>query len=853
MLDSMGPSSPLLSVSHSGRKVRTLLIDNYDSYTFNVFQWLACVNGVPPTVIRNDQFTWEQLARDYLPHFDNIVISPGPGHPANEEDFGVCRAVLACAQIPVLGVCLGHQGLALQYGSTVGHAPLVMHGRLSPVTHTETPLVICSDGLEASEENILTQQCVRMPLLFADIPSPFRVVRYHSLAVVGEIPSCLEAFAWSDDGVVMAMRHSTRPQWGVQFHPESICTEYGKKILSNFYQITCAFMEAQPLLAPHSPTASMENISVLPNHLRHLTMIQPMQSLSRQTSRASSPDASQAYDVHVARVEGVHGLSTEHAFVELYGDSIGAFWLDSSRVEKGLSRFSFMGCANGPRGEMVSYDVSSKMVTCRGARGTSRTQLGGEDSFFEWLQDRVDERKPRRLLCAHSGTELSPTTLPFSFHCGYVGYFGYEMRAESGIAGCMTSDQQEAQQQHLKRNLFPNKAKECNKESAKCMECNGGCTKERTEGERYRCGLPTCSFLFADRVVVFDHETGDVHLLCFTAQGTEHDREWMQATTEALQRYARAPREEMERRVEGIRTGRKEVGRTDAGPTVVRLREPKEAYVSNIAESLRCIDLGETYEVCLTTQLAIPNVAPDPLALHLNLRRRNPAPYAVYMRLGDCQAVVGSSPEKFLTIDADGHVESKPIKGTRPRGQTPEEDRRLADDLRSDEKDFAENLMIVDLIRNDLGEVCKPSSVVVPKLMNVETYATVHQLVSTVTGDLRDDMTALDCIRACFPPGSMTGAPKHRTTQIIDCLEQGPRGVYSGTMGYLSLSGAADMNVIIRTVMISENGLCIGAGGAIVALSDVEAEYEEMLLKARAPIASILETLGRSPKWTTNC
>ena len=192
--------------------MRTLIVDNYDSYTFNLFQLIAEVNGQEPLVVRNDELSWRQLAR--LP-VDNIVISPGPGTPARASDFGVCEDVLRYAQVAVLGVCLGHQGLVHVCGGRIAHAPEVMHGRLSAIYHDESAL-------------------------FAGVPQGFLAVRYHSLAAAEPLPAVLRKVAWSADGVVMAVEHLRRPQWGVQFHPESICTQFGARILANFRDLTLA-------------------------------------------------------------------------------------------------------------------------------------------------------------------------------------------------------------------------------------------------------------------------------------------------------------------------------------------------------------------------------------------------------------------------------------------------------------------------------------------------------------------------------------------------------------------------------------------------------------------------------------
>ncbi|SDL81183.1 para-aminobenzoate synthetase [Corynebacterium mycetoides] len=233
---------------------------------------------------------------------------------------------------------------------------------------------------------------------------------------------------------------------------------------------------------------------------------------------------------------------------------------------------------------------------------------------------------------------------------------------------------------------------------------------------------------------------------------------------------------------------------------------------------------GDSYEVCLTDTFEATTRA-ESLDLYSRLRRANPAPYASYLALGDVE-VLSSSPERFLTVRG-GTVEAKPIKGTLAVSHPPEQ-------LLDDAKTRAENLMIVDLLRNDLGRVCVPGSVEVPRLMAVETYATVHQLVSTVTGRLRPETGLVDLVRATFPPGSMTGAPKERTCAVIDALEAGPRGVYSGAIGYFGFDGSADLSVVIRAAVKRGERISVGAGGAIVWDSDAESEYEEMHLKADA-------------------
>ena len=243
---------------------------------------------------------------------------------------------------------------------------------------------------------------------------------------------------------------------------------------------------------------------------------------------------------------------------------------------------------------------------------------------------------------------------------------------------------------------------------------------------------------------------------------------------------------------------------------------------------------------------------PEPFDLYRLLRRRNPAPFAAYLKLGEL-TVLSSSPERFLSVDRDRRVQARPIKGTAPRSNDPARDAELREELRSDEKTFAEHLMIVDLLRNDLGRVCEVDSVRVPQFMVVEPYTTVHQMISTITGVLDRERTPLECVRACFPGGSMTGAPKLRTMSIIDDIEREARGVYSGAIGYFGLDGSVDLSIVIRTIVMRPGATTIGAGGAIVMQSDPEEEFDEILLKARAPMSAIAQAVtgeDTADTWT---
>ncbi len=272
-----------------------------------------------------------------------------------------------------------------------------------------------------------------------------------------------------------------------------------------------------------------------------------------------------------------------------------------------------------------------------------------------------------------------------------------------------------------------------------------------------------------------------------------------------------------------------------------------EAYADAFARVQEHLHAGNSYEVNLTYRLE-PEADLDPLGAYLRLRDLNPAPYAGFLQhdVADARAwLLSSSPERYALITPDRSLETKPIKGTTPRGATPAEDEALRDRLPTDPKTRAENLMIVDLLRNDLSMVCEVGSVEVPALMQVESYESVHQLVSTVRGRLREDVSTIGALRALFPAGSMTGAPKLRTMQVIEEVEATPRGAYAGAFGWISGDGPADLGVVIRSLMTDGSGTwTIGTGGAITVRSDVEEEWDESRWKAERLLATLDATPG---------
>jgi para-aminobenzoate synthetase len=700
----------------------TLLIDNYDSYTYNVFHLLAAVTGEEPVVVHNDAISWRALSRW---DFDAIVLSPGPGRPERWHDFGVCADILRRSTIPVLGICLGHQGIGRMLDGAVASAPVVMHGRLSRVRH---------DGAG----------------LFAGLPQGFSVVRYHSLVVGDQLGPDGHVSAWTDEGIVMGIEHRRRPIWGVQFHPESVASEHGRKLVENFYARARA----------HNRSRSPEELGAPPPRPR----------------RTASPQVANHAEISllVRRIDGTP--STEQLFEALFADRRYAFWLDSVDAPTRLAQRSFLGTSAGADRRVLEYDVERKSVAIDTASG--RELVSG--SIFEVLDREMASRA------------LVPTPdMPQGLLGGFVGYLGYECKADCGSPNI------------------------------------------------HRANTPDAVFMFANRIVSVDHSGGCTHLLALHDGDATEATRWLDQAEAVVRELLRdqpgVPQQSVELSDRGL-------SMTDDALTVsFRCGRGRDRYLEDIARCKVALEAGESYEVCLTDHIHT-DAEPDAFQLYKILRRRNPAPFSAYLKLGEL-AVASSSPERFIGIDRDGVAQARPIKGTSPRSGDAGADEANRVALLEDEKTFAEHLMIVDLLRNDLGRVCEMDSVRVPELMVVEPYTTVHQLISTITGRIDKDYTPVQCVHACFPGGSMTGAPKIRTMGIIDDIEREARGVYSGAIGYFSLEGSVDLSIVIRTVVMRPGSTTIGAGGAIVAQSDPQEEFDELLLKARAPMAAVAEAI----------
>ncbi|QPF95198.1 aminodeoxychorismate synthase component I [Bradyrhizobium commune] len=709
--------------------MRLVVIDNYDSFTYNLVHLLAEICHEPPLVVKNDEISWYELKEK---QFDGIVISPGPGHPEEPDDFGLCKSVIEEANVPLLGVCLGHQGIAALSGGRVVRAPAPMHGRTSLVHHSDTGI-------------------------FKGIPSPFRGARYHSLIAQRPVPSCLEVTAWTEDGLIMGLAHRDRPQWGVQFHPESIITEHGRQLLENFCRMIDPSRNRSNGQGKLLNGKSLNGKSLNGKSLNG----EPFDGSARR--RESKPSRKRTFWKEIPRE-----INMEDAFSSLFSESPHAYWLDSSLVEQGRARWSYAGDASGPNAAWLQYRSADKRLEISDRTGTHIKRTG----IFEHLE-RIEPRRP----------EPAP---PCPFVGGYVGWFGYELRNDCGSP---TSR---------------------------------------------RAATPDAMFIYSDRFIAVDHVEKKTYVLAVDEPScAERAKKWIDHTIAMIEQTASPVMPELRN--------------IPNEPIKFFLDRDRETYLSDIRRCLDLIQQGETYQVCLTNELHC-NSDVDPLTLYRTMRKVNPAPHAAFIKWPE-GAVLSASPERFLSIDTSGKVETKPIKGTIKRDQDPLKDDQLAEQLRTSEKDRAENVMIVDLLRNDLSRSCSPGSVRVPKLFDVESYRTVHQLVSTVTGLLEPAAVPVQLIRNAFPGGSMTGAPKTRTLRFIDELEGRARGVYSGSLGWLGDDGAVDLSIVIRTIVASRGRLSMGVGGGVVAASTPEGEFDEMLLKAAASIKSVVTALtgGFSP------
>jgi len=759
-----------------------VIIDCYDSYTNNLLPCLNTANLSPQefeeylrahvAVVRLYTFDWPLFRDRILPYLDWIIISPGPGRPDNTKDFGFCAELLRHADIPILGVCLGHQGIGYAHGGRIIPSTEAMHGRT---------VVVHNNGAG----------------IFEHIPDT-EMVRYNSLCIdPRDVPEEIEVTAWSrsSDGSsieIMGVQHRHKPQFGVQFHLESTCSnrDAAQQMMRTFASIVSRSSQNRPA-----------GRSALPEICRSASYI----DFSRFQGFASNPVKDSGRPLRVMSQKLDVRLSPAAFFGTLVNASpneaeINAFWLDSARttLNDRLSRFSFLGTTD----RCIRYDQGNVYLSI-GLKDIPLPMDPGQN-FWRWL-DVLQKAIHNDVIC-----DPNPCS---DFQCGLVGYFGYELGIES-------------------------------------LDGYESATKCAT------FAAPLAEFMINDKALVYDHSTETWFAVALIRPSNRHEDSKLSQILPCNLGISETEFDSWIRALEVPEPCSPESTAVDL-PSQFQFNRSRDSYCAAIQRLIQSIGEGESYEMNLTGQFtgtltAAPTLM-DAYRLYLDVRARNPAGYSSVMSFAKTRThILSTSPELFIQLSGDSgtHALMKPIKGTLRRtpcrcelcldpakceaDRVHEDEQRLAA-FEADPKERAENLMIVDLIRADLQNFCHTSSVSVKKLMDVEMSETVYSLVTSVEGKLVPGVGPVEAIRRSFPPGSMTGAPKLRSVELLEELEdRQPRGVYSGCLGYISVDNKASFNVVIRTLVIRDSTATVGAGGAITWLSDPDNEWDEVLLKARS-------------------
>jgi para-aminobenzoate synthetase len=886
--NSNAASATTAMVNRGKYNISLLLIDHYDSFTYNLYDMLAQLTVEPPQVIAKDALP--TFNPDEWKHIDGIILSPGPGTPQEQPPLSH-QSILANPALPILGVCLGHQLLALAYGGDVGKAPKPIHGEDHWISSTSTTTTTTDNDNDNDNK------------LFENLPTSFRVVRYHSLAASNLPVAKLQVTATSaNDNVIQAIQHVSNPHYGVQFHPESIGSQYGMALLNNFCQIVQDYKDTKE---DDDDDDDDERLSTTgQDESTTLESIREEEESSKLTSSdtTTTPEPRFRALLHPLKETKVE---PSKVFSELYSHRSTAMWLDSSSypsrgevdiLAAPLSKDDVIEYHhhrsnkddnNNNNNDILTqleqklafaYDMDIGFVLSKGEDDPH------DSTSIEWTKDTSVAAVGKDIVFEHKDDHQVHTRddfpkIPFGYRGGYLGYLGYEVRHDT------------------QRYLQEQESCHPKKDSVSSSAASPG---ERTPNNSDSTSVPTAAFFLARESMIYHHPTQQWYLLGLVEgeEDIEARMDWIQHVKERMAQL------ELSDGMNGEKGNPLSAPANPSSPSLAFVpNRPKERYAQDIASCHNFIELGESYELCLTNQLEATvedattssDSSTTTLNLYQRLRRRNPAPYSAYFSWKGSLAICCSSPERFMSVQrrpTNNHphhpttilqAEAKPIKGTcarvlpadgirRTQAETREDERR-ARSLELSLKNRAENLMIVDLLRNDMSRVCQIGSVHVAKLMDIESFATVHQMVSTIRGTLAPSSSSslscdvngtIDLLRASFPGGSMTGAPKIRTMELLEELEdQVDRGPYSGSLGYLSINGCMDMNIIIRSAVVvttknDENDdtkrrhrVSIGAGGAITALSETQDEYDEMLLKARAVVEAVQEWAAVCSSSTT--
>lgn len=822
--------SALEACATRGRRPQLLFIDAFDSFTNNIVGLLERSLNAAITLVRIDDESVRTNLAQIVRQVDAVVVGPGPGHPANPEDVGLIDRLWDLVEeagpmaVPVLGICLGFQSLCSKYGGVVRNLRMARHGLVREVEHCGGDIFSGVGFLEATQYHSL----------YVDLGGGGREPGV-SWEPTEQCPD-LVPLAWDvkDDvngPLLMGVRHVEKPLWGVQFHPESICTsESGAAMIENWW------------LRARTWTAKAEKMARSQQH-QHVNGLPPKVPysapayapkadhhsllLARELSAAAGTEdiflrwgRHSAANISATEVVEALGLVKDEVIV-----------LDSQG--HGTGRFSIVGVLTPGKTVKICYDAYTRVM--RYGTGwpmpSQSVQLESVDQIWPMLQDATDLHDPSRKGYHRTSASRASSPGPEMARTGMDRYISGHLPEDSPFwGGFMGYVSYEAGLGTIRVDLDPSCAS----------------------------GNPDINFAFVHRSIVIDHETEQIYIQSLLPGDWLWILDVGRTVDAAMSRIA---------------CGQPKLSTPSSASTGHSVREmlanaqltrpTAEAYKAKVLQCQDALARGDSYELCLTDESEIRVPATDgldPWLLYKQLRRNNPAPFGAYLRLSGA-TIVGSSPERFLRWTRRGRCQFRPIKGTVKKG--PGVTSEMAHAILGSSKERAENLMIVDLIRHDLAGVIGAENTWVPKLMVVEEYEKVYQLVSVVEGQMRQaedeegelrggDPKGIDVLRASLPPGSMTGAPKKRSCEILRDLEHRPRGVYSGVLGYLDVGGGGDFSVVIRTAVRHDDNPVdgrrrdssdvwkVGAGGAVTIQSTAQGEFEEMETKASSVLDALL-------------
>ena len=746
---------------------RILYVDAYDSFTNNVVGLLETQLNVEVTVVRIDNLYVAANLISVLASFDAVVVGPGPGHPAIADDIGFASQLWGLSDrdmIPIFGICLGFQSLALAFGANIRRMKRPRHGIVSKIIHARTDIF---DGMGTFEATQYHSLCVdighSMQKQHEDTGHP-----WVSTATCPE----LRPLAWGicdkvNGPVLMSVKHNDKPLWGVQFHPESICTSpEGQQLIRKWWAVA------------QSWSTECRRTIVSPMHPLGLPPVQIIGGSKASGASGAFEHIQAAFQRHLPCSNGKLLWSSHPLGAATVTDICEAMCLtedelvllDSQGHKKG--HHSIIGLVSQGKSLNMTYNVHTRrLVLTSCGQDVSGLQLESMDHIWPLLQSTLDRYAPQ-------GDQV-PYQSPF--WGGWMGLISYEAGLE---------------------------------------------TLRVTPPPPRDHDTPDFNFAFITRSIIIDHQEKTMYIQSLLPQ----DDMWLFEADQLIHNISIKSDYQAEVcRDDGFKRQYQMFNESNSDEALWRDtmqrsyidRPNREAYCKAVVKCQESLSAGDSYELCLTdeTQILIPRTnyaSISPWKIYKRLRKNNPAPFGCYIRLPKT-TVVGSSPERFLSWTRDGQCQFRPIKGTVKKA--PGVDYAAASAILNTSKERAENLMIVDLIRHDLSGVVGAHSCTVSKLMQVEEYETVFQLVSVIEGEIPNNIPhteslgpsvkasprGIDVLKASLPPGSMTGAPKKRSCEILASLEQRTRGFYSGVLGYMDVGGGGDFSVIIRTAIKSDN------------------------------------------------